>query len=321
MNRRIAIACAVAAGSSLPCASFAQTYPERPVTIIVPFAAGGGSDNIARLIAAKLTEKSGKTFIIDNRAGGGTNIGNELAKRATPDGYTVLLGQFTLSANPYLYSNLRYKADSFVPVVHIANAPTVLVVPTASPIKDVQGLIAEAKAKPGKLNYGSGGAGTSVHLAGELFKLSTKTDLVHVPYKGSAPAMTDLIGGQIQMMFDTSTSALAFVKGGKVRAIATAAESRLKGLPNVPTFAEQGLKDFNVPAWYGFVAPVGFPEAAAQWLNAQVNAALKDPALVAQLETLGAVPVGGTPQQMASFMKTQATRWERVIKDSNIKLD
>lgn len=320
MNSRTAFACALAA-AALPCAALAQGYPERPVTIIVPFAAGGGSDNIARIIAAKLSEKSGKSFIIDNRVGGGTNIGNELASRAHPDGYTVLLGQFTLSANPYLYRNLRYKADTFVPVVHIASAPTVLVVPAHSPIRDVPGLIAEAKAHPGKLNYGSGGAGTSVHLAGELFRLSTKTDLMHVPYKGSAPAMTDLIGGQIQLMFDTSTSALAFVKGGKVRAVATAAETRLKGLPDVPTFAEQGLKDFDVPAWYGLVAPAGFPDGAAKWLNAQVNAALKDPALVAQLETLGAIPVGGTPQQMGAFMKAQAARWERVIKDSHIKLD
>lgn len=325
MNRPTAFACTAAvasiAAAAWPAASFAQSYPERPVTIVVPFAAGGGSDNIARLIVAKLSEKSGKTFIIDNRGGGGTNIGNELAARANPDGYTILLGQFTLSANPYLYRNLRYKTDSFVPVVHIANAPTVLVVPASSSIRSVQGLIDQAKAQPGRLNYGSGGAGTSVHLAGELFKLSTKTDLMHVPYKGSAPAMTDLIGGQIQMMFDTSTSALAFVKGGKVRAVATAAETRLKSLPDVPTFAEQGLKDFDVPAWYGFVAPAGFPAPAAQWLNEQVNLALKDPGLVAQLEGLGAIPMGGTAAQMGSFMKQQATCWERVIKDSNIKLD
>lgn len=321
MNRRIAIACAAAIAAAYPCVSSAQNYPERPVTVIVPFSAGGGSDNIARLIVAKLSEKTGKTFIIDNRAGGGTNIGNELAARSSPDGYTILLGQFTLSVNPYLYSNLRYKADAFAPVVHIANAPTVLVVPANSSVKDVPGLIALAKARPGELNYGSGGAGTSVHLAGELFKLSTQTDLMHVPYKGSAPAMTDLIGGQIDMVFDTSTSALAFIKGGKVRAVATAADARLKGLPNVPTFAEQGMEDFDVPAWYGFVAPAGFPEAAAQWINTQVNAILQDPAVAAQLEDIGAIPVGGTPRQMATFMKAQATRWERVIKDSGIKLD
>lgn len=321
MNRRTLVASALAAACAYPGLSFAQGYPERPVTIIVPFSPGGGSDNIARLIAARLGEKTGKTFIIDNRPGGGTNIGNELASRANPDGYTLLLGQFTLSANPYLYGNLRYKAEAFVPIVHIANAPTVLVVPAASAIKDVPGLIAAAKARPGKLNYGSGGAGTSVHLAGELFRLSTHTDLVHVPYKGSSPATTDLIGGQIEMMFDTSTSALPFIKGGRVRAIATAADARLKVLPQVPTFAEQGLKDFEVPAWYGFIAPAGFPDAAAQWLNAQVNAVLKDPAVAAQFDAIGAVPVGGTPQQLAVFMKAQAARWQRVIKDSGIRLE
>lgn len=321
MNRRHVLFCAAVAAALMPNLSSAQSYPDRPITIIVPFAAGGGSDNIARLIAAKLTEKTGKIFIVDNRAGGGTNIGNELAARAAPDGYSILLGQFTLSVNPFLYGNLRYKTDAFVPIVHIANAPTVLVVSGMSPIKDVQGLISAAKAKPGKLNYGSGGSGTSVHLAAELFKLSTGTDLTHIPYKGSAPAATDLIGGQIDMMFDTSTSALPYIKGGRVRAIATAADQRLRGLPNVPTFAEQGLKDFDVPAWYGFLGPAGFPPQAAQWLNTQVNAVLKDPSVVSQLDGIGAIAVGGTPQQLGEFMKTQSMRWQRVIKESNVKLD
>lgn len=321
MQRRHVLICAAAAAACMPGLSSAQAYPSKPITIIVPFAAGGGSDNIARLVAAKLSEKTGKTFVIDNRGGGGTNIGNDIAARAAPDGYTLLLGQFTLSANPFLYGNLRYKTEAFVPVVHIANAPTVLVVPATSPIKDVQGLIAAAKASPGKLNYGSGGAGTSVHLAAELFRLSTATSLTHVPYKGSAPAVTDLIGGQIDMIFDTSTSALPYIKGGRVRAIATAATQRLRALPDVPTFAEQGLKDFDVPAWYGLLGPAGFPAQAVQWLNGHVNEILKDPAMLAQLDGIGAIAVGGTPQQLGAFMGAQAARWERVIKESHIKLD
>ena len=323
MQRRSLLSCALAATLVSPALTSAQgsNYPDRPITVVVPFASGGGSDTIARLITAKLTEKTGKSFIVDNRGGGGTNIGNELASRATPDGYTVLLGQFTLSVNPHLYAKLRYQPASFVPVVHIANAPTVVVVPASSPIHDLPTLIQTARAKPGKLNFGSGGAGTSVHLAGELFKQATHTDLLHVPYKGSAPAMTDLIGGQIDLMFDTSTSALGFVRGGKVRAIAVAADSRLKTLPQVPTAAEQGLKDFEVPAWYGLLAPAGTPDAQVQWLNRQVNAVLKDPALITQLDAAGAVPVGGTPQQLASFMKSQSARWERVIKESHIQLD
>ena len=300
----------------------AQNFPAKPITLIVPFAPGGGSDNVARLITSKLTERTGKTFIIENKPGGGTNIGNDAAARAVPDGYTILLGQFTLSVNPFLYGNLRYNVDKdFIPVVHIANAPTVLIVPATSQVKDVPALTAMAKSQPGKLNFGSGGSGTSVHLAGELFTAMTKTDVVHVPYKGSAPALTDLMGARLDMMFDTSTSALPHIKGGKVRAIAVAAGSRLRELPAVPTFAEQGLKDFDVPAWYGFVAPTGTPAAAVQWINAEVNAALKDPALVAKLDAIGALSVGGSPAQMGEFMKAQSARWAKVIKDANIKLD
>ncbi|WP_029001959.1 Bug family tripartite tricarboxylate transporter substrate binding protein [Azohydromonas australica] len=324
MNRRLALGLALGAPAlaALPSIALAQAYPHKPITVVVPFAVGGGSDNVARMITAKLTERTGKSFVIDNRGGGGTNIGNEAAARATPDGYTVLLGQFTLSVNPHLYAGLRYDVDkSFVPVVHVADAPTVLVVPASSPLKDVAGVVAAAKARPGKLNFGSGGSGTSVHLAGELFKLQNKVDLVHIPYKGSAPAMTDLIGGQIEMMFDTSTSALPHIKGGKVRALGVAAGQRLRELPNVPTFAEQGFKDFDVPAWYGFLAPKGTPSEAVQWLNAEVNAVLKDPAVVAKLDAIGAVAVGGTPAQMGEFMKAQSGRWAKVIKDAGIKLD
>ncbi len=303
-------------------AALAQNYPFKPITVIVPFAPGGGSDNVARMITAKLTENTGKAFIIDNRPGGGTNMGNEAAARATPDGYTVLLGQFTLTVNNFLFAGLRYNAlTSFVPVAHIADAPTVLVVPAQSPITDIPGLIAAARAQPGKLNFGSGGSGTSVHLAGVLFGTTTGTSLVHIPYKGSAPAMTDLMGGQIDMMFDTSTSALPQIKGGRVRALGIAGPNRLSALPEVPTFTEQGLKAFSVPAWYGIVAPTGTPAAAIRWLNMQVDAALKDPAIISRLDMIGAVAVGGTPEQMGAFMKDQSSKWSKVIKDGNIKLE
>jgi tripartite-type tricarboxylate transporter receptor subunit TctC len=324
MNHRLVAALAFCApiGLILPRAAIAQAYPAKPITVIVPFAVGGGSDNVARLITTKLTERTGKTFVIDNRGGAGTNIGNEAAARATPDGYTILLGQFTLSVNPHLYAGLRYSVEKdFLPVAHIANAPTVLIVPAASPVKDVAGLVADAKSKPGKLNYGSGGGGTSVHLAAELFKLQTKTFMVHIPYKGSAPAMTDLIGGQVDMMFDTATSALPHVKGAKVRAIGVAAGRRLRELPNVPTFAEQGMKDFDVPAWYGFLAPAGTPAAAIQWLNTEVNAVLNEPDVVARLDAIGALAVPSSPAQFGSFMKEQSARWGKVIKDAGIKLD
>lgn len=328
MRRRVRLRLALGTAAvafttaTLPAAALAQAYPSKPITVIVPFAVGGGSDNVARLITTRITERTGKTFVIDNRGGGGTNIGNEAAARATADGYTFLLGQFTLSVNPHLYGALRYSVErDFVSVVHIASAPTVLIVPASSPLKDVAAAVAAAKARPGKLNFGSGGAGTSVHLAGELFKMQTKTDLVHIPYKGSAPAMTDLIGGQIDLMFDTSTSALPHVKGGRARAIGVAAAQRLRELPGVPTFAEQGFKDFDVPAWYGFVAPAQTPAAAVQWLNAEVNAILKEPAVIARLDAIGALAGGGTPAQMGEFMKTQSARWAKVIKEGGIKLD
>jgi tripartite-type tricarboxylate transporter receptor subunit TctC len=324
MNRRHAVGGALLAPLFLTVATaaVAQGYPNKPITVIVPFAVGGGSDNIARLITAKLAERTGKTFVIDNRGGAGTNIGNEAAARAPADGYTLLLGQFTLSVNPQLYANLRYSVErDLMPVVQIANAPTVLIVPAASTVKDVAGLIAAAKARPGQLNFGSGGAGTPVHLAGEWFKQLTRTELLHVPYKGSAPAMTDLIGGQIQMMFDTATSALPHIKGQKVRAIAIAGPQRLRELPAVPTFAEQGLKDFDVPAWYGLLAPAGTPAAVVSWLNTEVNAVLKEPGVIARLDAIGAMPVGGPPAQLADFMKAQSARWTKVIKDAGIKLD
>lgn len=324
MNRRLFARAALITSALVSAAApaLAQNYPTKPVTVIVPFAAGGGSDNIARPVVAKLGERSGKTFIIDNRGGAGTNIGNELAARATPDGYTLLLGQITLSINPYLYPNLKYNPEkSFVPVAHIATAPTVLIVPASSPFKNVNDLIAAAKASPGKLNFASGGAGTSVHLGGELFKLLTMTSMTHVPYKGSAPAVTDLIGGQVDMIFDTASSALPHVKGGKVRALAVTGSTRLPDLPNVPTFTEQGLKDFDVPVWYGILAPAGTPAPVVQWLNAELNTVLKDPAVTERLLAIGAVPVGGTPAQMGEFMKVQAERWAKVVKDGNVKVD
>lgn len=324
MNRRhfTSLALTASAALALPTWVLAQSYPSKPITVIVPFAPGGGSDNVTRLITSALTEKTGKNFIVENRGGAGTNLGNEAAARATPDGYTILLGQFTMSVNPFLYTNLRYNPEKdFTPVVHIASAPTVLIVPASSPFQDLASLTAATKSRPGKLNYGSGGVGTSVHLAAELFESVTKSALVHIPYRGSAPAMNDLVAGRVDMMFDTSTSALPHVKGGRVRALAVAAETRLKELPNTPTFAEAGMKDFVVPAWYGFVAPAGTPTAAVQWLNQEVNQLLKDPNIIARLDAIGAIPAGGTPVQMGEFMKSQSTMWEKVIKDAGIKAE
>jgi tripartite-type tricarboxylate transporter receptor subunit TctC len=297
-------------------------YPGRPVTIVVPFAPGGGSDNIARLLATRLSERTKGTFIIDNKPGAGTNIGNEAVTRAAADGHTLLFGQVTLSINPFVYKGLRYNVQKdFAPVAQFATSPTVLVVTNAMPARTVQEFIGYARANPGKVNFGSGGAGTSVHLAGELFGSLTGTQMVHVPYKGSAPAVTDLIGGQIQAIFDTAPSALPHIAGGKVRALAVTGARRLPELPNVPTFAEAGVPGFDAPAWYGLLAPAKTPAPIVQYLNAEIQEILKEPATQQRLAQLGATPAPGTPEAFGTFIRTESERWSSVVRKANVTLD
>ena len=318
---------ALAAAAITLCASPALAagpggYPARPVTIVVPFAPGGGSDNIARLLATRLGERTKGTFIIENKPGAGTNIGNEAVSRATPDGQTLLFGQVTLSINPAVYKGLRYSVQKdFVPVAQFATSPTVLVVTNAMPAKTVQDFVAHARANPGKVNYGSGGAGTSVHLAGELFESLTATQMVHIPYKGSAPAVTDLIGGQIQAIFDTAPSALPHIAGGKVRALAVTGAKRLPELPNVPTFAEAGVPGFDAPAWYGLLAPAKTPATIVQFLNAEIQEILKEPATQQRLAQLGATPAPGTPEAFGAFIRTESERWSSVVRKANVTLE
>ena len=317
---------ALAATSLFSAVAYPQSspadYPAQPITIVVPFTVGGGSDAVTRIITTRITERTGKSIIIDNRGGAGTNIGNEMAARATPNGYTFLLGQFTLSVNPSLYKKLQYRVDKdFVPVVHIADSPTILAVGMKSPITDVRSLLERAKAAPGSMNYGSGGTGTPPHLSGELLQKLTGIKLVHVPYKGSGPAMTDVIAGQLDFCIDTSGGVIPQIEGGKLKGLAIAGPRRLAEIPNVPTFAEAGVPGMEVLAWYGFVAPTGTPETALKWLNTQVNEAIADPAVAARLQKIGAVPVGGSPQELARFMQKETTRWAGVIRELNIQLD
>jgi len=316
------LAVTLASVSLAASASATGSYPSKPVSIIVPFAPGGGSDNVSRYIATRLSEKTKAQFLIDNRPGAGTNIGNEAAARAAPDGQTLLFGQVALSINPFVYKKLRYDTDKdFVPVVQIATSPTVLVVTKSFPEQDLKGLIRYVKANPGKVNFASGGKGTSVHLAGELFRSMINAEMIHIPYKGSGPAVTDLIGGQVQMMFDTAASALPQLKGGKLRAIAVTGSHRLPELPDVPTFAEAGLTGFDAPAWYGLLAPVGTPKPVIQFLNTQVNEILKEPATKQRLAQLGTEPVGGSPDDLGRFMRAESARWSAVVKTANVAAD
>lgn len=311
---------ALAAGTSL--ANGPDGYPSRPVTIIVPFAPGGGSDNVARIVATRLTERTGGTFIIDNKPGAGTNIGNEQAARAKNDGQTLLFGQVTLSINPSVYKTLKYDVKKdFVPVAHIANSPTVLIASQALAAKSVQEVVAAAKAKPDAINYGSGGKGTSVHLAGELFSSLTNAPMTHIPYKGSAPAVTDLIGGQIQLIFDTAPSALPHIKGGKVKPLAVSGAKRLAEIPNTPTFAEAGVPAFDAPAWYGLLAPAGTSPAIVKYLNNEIEQILKEPATSQKLLQMGAVPVGGAPEVFGRFIQAETERWATVIKKAGVTAD
>lgn len=296
-----------------------EGYPARPVTIIVPFAPGGGSDNVARIIAARLNERTGGSFIIDNKPGAGTNIGNEQAARAKNDGYALLFGQVTLSINPTVYKSLRYDVKKdFMPVAHIANSPTVLIASQHLKASTVKELIAMAKAKPDDINYGSGGKGTSVHLAGELFSSLTDAPMTHVPYKGSAPAVTDLIGGQIQLIFDTAPSALPHIKGGKVKPLAVTGAKRLAELPNTPTFAEAGVPTFDAPAWYGLLAPTGTSAVVVKYLNNEVEQILKEPATQQKMVQMGAIPMGGSSEAFGKFIAAETERWSAVIKKAGV---
>jgi tripartite-type tricarboxylate transporter receptor subunit TctC len=313
---------AALAALALAGASFAQGYPTKPVRLIVPFPPGGGTDNLGRLVAQKLGEALGQQVTVENRPGAGTIIGTEAAAKAPPDGYTLLMAQTATGINPSIYPKLPYDTlRDFVPVVLVATAPTLLVVNPQVPAKNLQELLALAHAKPGTLNFPSGGNGTSPHMAGEFFKSLTGAKLVHVPYKGGGPAITDLLGGQVQLMFDTMPSIMPHVKAGKLRPIALAAPARSPELPEVPTFAESGLAAFEADAWYGIFAPAGTPREIVDRINAEVNKILSAPDVRERMKGLGADPVGKSPEFFGEFVRAEIAKWAKVVKEAGIKLE
>ncbi|GAA4326249.1 tripartite tricarboxylate transporter substrate binding protein [Pigmentiphaga soli] len=300
----------------------AEPYPQGPVTVVVPFTAGGGSDNVARLISDRLSARLGQPFVVDNKPGASTNLGNELVARARPDGRTLLLGQVTLSINPTLMPGLKYDVmRDYVGVAHIGDAPVVLVTSTDFPARDLPSLVRYVREHPGKTNFASGGVGTSVHLAGELFKARAGVDMLHIPYRGSTQMVTDLIGGQIHMIFNTAPSVVQFVKAGKLRAIAVSGARRLDELPDVPTFAEAGMPDFDAPSWYGLMAPAGTAPEVVERLNATVEDILREPAVRAALTRIGVEPVGGGVPAFAAFLRAQQKMWGDVIRTAHVKID
>jgi tripartite-type tricarboxylate transporter receptor subunit TctC len=317
------LAVGIVAGLALAGPAKAQDYPSKPIRLVVPFAAGGATDVLARLVGERLTASLGQQVVVDNRPGAGGNIGSDIVARAEPDGYTILMGAVgTHAINPSLYPKMPYDpVKDFAPVTLVASVPNVLVVNPEVPAKSVQELIDLAKAKPGELNFASSGNGTSIHLSGELFKAMTGTDIVHVPYKGSGPAVTDLLGGQVQMMFDNMPSSLPHVKAGKLRALGVTSAKRSPALPEVPTIAEAGVPGYDATSWFGILAPAGTPEPVVTRLQGAIVQALGEPEMRQRMADLGAEPVGDTPAEFGQFITAELAKWAKVVNDAGVKLE
>lgn len=300
------------------------SYPDKPIQLIVPQSAGGGADILARTIAVKLSESLGKQVVVDNRAGAAGIIGTQFVAQAAPDGYTLLMGAIsTHSMNPGLYKKrLPYDpVKDFAPVSLVASAPLLVVVHPSLPVNSVQELITMAKAQPRKLNFSSAGSGNSTHLAGELFKLMARVDMVHVPYKGATPAEIGLMGGQVNVMFSSILSALPHSKTGKMKALAVTSANRSSVAPHLPTVAESGLPGYDVNPWYGLFAPAGTPPAIVEKLSKEVARIVQLPDVKARFATLGADPVGNSPQEFKAFMDKEVEKWTRVIDQSGTTAD
>jgi tripartite-type tricarboxylate transporter receptor subunit TctC len=306
-----------------PSASSGQAYPSKPIRLIVPFAAGGGNDNVARLVGKRLADGLGQPVIVDNRPGAGGVVGAELAARAAPDGYTLFLGGVGSHAiNPNLIKDLPYDpVRDFAPVELLAQAPLVLVVHPSVPARDIAEFIAYARNNPGKLNFASNGNGSSSQLAAVMFDSMAGVDMVHVPYKGLSPALADLLSGQVQVMFSSVVAILPHIKAGKLRGLAVTGAKRLPSLPDLPTIAESGFPGYEASSWYGILAPAGTPPDIVARLNAELSKALEQPEVKTSLRAEGAEPVGGSPEQFAAHIRSEKERLGKLIRDANIRLE
>jgi tripartite-type tricarboxylate transporter receptor subunit TctC len=301
-------------------AAHAQTFPAKPVRLVVPFAAGGSTDIIARTLGQKLNELWGQPVVVDNRAGGSTVIGTDIVAKAPPDGHTLLVTPAPFTIVPSLSPKLPYDPQKdFEPVTLINTTPLVVVVHPGVPAKSIRELIALAKSKPGALNYGSSGSGGSNHLAGELFNAMAGVKMVHVPYKGNAPALTDLVGGHVDLVFNGLTSALPLIKSGKLRPLGVTSLKRASALPQTPTLDEQGLKGFQAVAWNGLTAPARTPREIISKLNTDVLKVIRSPELAERLKAEGSDPVGSTVEDYAAFLRDEIAKWRKVIQLANIK--
>jgi tripartite-type tricarboxylate transporter receptor subunit TctC len=307
--------------SAAPSPSLAERFPDKPLRVIVPFAPGGGLDLTARLIGQKVTEKWGQNFVIDTRPGAATIVGTEIASRALPDGYTILMITTTFAINRSLYNKLPYDASrDFAPITQLNSQPNIVVVTPTFAASSVKDLIAFAKAKRGELTFASPGAGSAPHLSGELFQRMAGLQMIHVPYKGIPPAVTDVIGGRVSMLFTTTISAAPHIKSGKLKALALTSAKRLPSMPEVPTIGET-VPGYQAEAFQGVVAPAGVPRAIIDKLAAEIMTIVRSREIAERFEADGAVPVGSSPQQFAAFLKGEMSKWSRVIKEANIQLE
>jgi tripartite-type tricarboxylate transporter receptor subunit TctC len=307
----------------VPAAACSQAWPAKPIRFIVPFPPGGGTDIFSRTIANKLGEALHAQVVVDNKPGAGGNIGLDAAAKSAPDGYTLVMGQTSnLAINPSLYAKVPFDPiKDFAPVSLIAQAPLVLVVAPGAPWKTVADVVAAAKARPGQLSFASPGNGTVGHLAGEMLSRSAGVKLVHVPYKGAAPAMTDLMGGQVDLYFASLGAGVAQVKGGKLRALAVTSLARTPALPDVPSIAESGYANFDANTWYGVLAPAGTPAAVVARLNAEITRMLQLPEVRERLASEGGEILGGSIERFASFLRAEHAKWSQIVKESGARVD
>ena len=314
-TRRVAMGAIALAAATLSLGAAAQAYPTKPITIVVPFSAGGTTDILARLVGQYLTTELGQPVVVDNKAGAGGNTGGALAAKAPADGYTLFMGTVgTHAINAALYKKMPFDhVKDFAPLSRVANVPNLLVAHPSQPFKTVPEMIAYAKANPGKINFGSPGNGASPHLSGELFKSMAKVELTHIPYKGSAPAVSDLLGNQIAIMFDNMPSVIPHVRSGKLRAIAISTAKRSPELPDVPTIAEAGVPGYEAVSWFGLFAPAATPKPVLDKLSTALSKVLANPEVQKKISAQGGETVNETPAQFAAFIRSETTKWGKVL--------
>jgi len=321
-RKLLSLAAALACGAALPLHAQTAAWPSKPIRLVVGYAAGGATDVIARIVGAKLSEQLGQSVVIENRAGANSNIGAEAVARSPADGYTLYVFTIANTINASLYDKLSYDPlKDFEPIGLIAKIPNILVVNEKLPVKSVADYVQFAKQSPNGVTFASSGSGSSIHLSGEMFKMTAQLNMLHVPYRGSAPAINDLLGGRVQSMFDNTPSALPHVRGGKLRAIAITSAQRSDLLPDVPTLAESGFPGFDVQSWFGLSAPAGTPRAVVDRLNAELGKVLSSPDVRERLVNLAATPSHGTPEQFRSFAAAEVKRWQDVVKLSGARAE